>query len=188
EAARVLAERENAADLVGGVSLADKDDLLRSVLVDLSQTATLSASLNVGRLVVDEMDSIAHMHKSSVQQGPFVVLTSLDVPSILVETAFISNPDEEKKLRDRGYQQGLATAVTRGVRDYFYENPPPGTLLAAWQGRNGDTARQHAVRRGDTLSGIARQYKVSLQTLRRVNGKSSDVLRVGETLQIPIGS
>ena len=76
----------------------------------------------------------------------------------------------------------------RGVRDYFYDNPPPGTLLAAWQGRGGADTRQHAVRSGETLSGIAKQYKVSLQTLRSVNGKSNDMLRVGEKLQIPLGS
>lgn len=188
EAARILAERENAADLVGGVSLSDKDDLLRSVLVDLSRTATLSASFNAAERVLNAIDRVAEVHKSSVQQAGFVVLKSPDVPSLLVETAFISNPGEERKLKDRNYQLQLADSIVRGVRDYFYDNPPPGTLLAAWQGRGGADSRQHAVRRGETLSGIAKQYKVSLQTLRSVNGKSSDMLRVGEKLQIPLGS
>lgn len=188
EAARILAERENAADLVGGVSLSDKDDLLRSVLVDLSRTATLSASFNAAERVLNAIDRVAEVHKSSVQQAGFVVLKSPDVPSLLVETAFISNPGEERKLKDRSYQLQLADSIVRGVRDYFYDNPPPGTLLAAWQGRGGADSRQHAVRRGETLSGIAKQYKVSLQTLRSVNGKSSDMLRVGEKLQIPLGS
>lgn len=188
EAARILAERENAADLVGGVSLSDKDDLLRSVLVDLSRTATLSASFNAAERVLNAIDRVAEVHKSSVQQAGFVVLKSPDVPSLLVETAFISNPGEERKLKDRSYQLQLADSIVRGVRDYFYDNPPPGTLLAAWQGRGGVDSRQHAVRRGETLSGIAKQYKVSLQTLRSVNGKSNDMLRVGEKLQIPLGS
>lgn len=188
EAARILAERENAADLVGGVSLADKDDLLASVLMDLSSTATMSASLNAGERVLNAIDRVADVHKSTVQQAGFVVLKSPDVPSILVETAFISNPGEERRLRDRGYQKRLADSIARGVRDYFFANPPPGTLVAAWQGRSGSDARQHAVRRGETLSEIARRYKVNLQTLRAVNGKSDDTLLIGEKLIIPLGS
>lgn len=188
EAAMILAERENAADLVGGVSLKDKDDMLASVLVDLSQTATLSASLSAGQRVADKINGIAHMHRTTVQQAPFVVLTSPDVPSILVETAFISNPGEESKLRDRSYQKRLASAVMNGVREHFMTNPPSGTLIAMWQGRDGGDVARHDVRRGDTLSGIARQYKVSLDVLRRVNGKSDDSLRVGESLTIPRGS
>lgn len=188
EAARLLAERENASDLVGGVSLADKDDLLASVLMDLSKTATISASLNAGRHVLDALARVTDVHQRSIQQAGFIVLKAPDVPSILVETGFISNAMEERRLKERGYQRKLASAITQGVRDYFYTNPPPGTLVAAWQGRGGATAREHAVRRGDTLSGIARQYKVSLQTLRQVNGKSSDTVFVGEKLVIPIGS
>lgn len=188
EAARILAERENASDLVGGVSLADKDDLLASVLVDLSQTATLSASLNVGAHVLDAISTVTRVHQRRVQQAGFMVLKSPDVPSILVETGFISNPQEERKLKDPAYHRELASSVVAGLRAYFYDNPPPGTLIAAWQGRGGAAPREHAVRRGETLSGIARQYKVSLQTLRQVNGKSDDSLRVGETLFIPVGS
>ncbi|HEX6929823.1 MAG TPA: N-acetylmuramoyl-L-alanine amidase [Gammaproteobacteria bacterium] len=188
EAARILAERENAADLVGGISLSDKDDLLASVLMDLSSTATLSASLNAGARVLNAIDRVADVHKSTVQQAGFVVLKSPDVPSILVETAFISNPAEERKLKDRGYQRKLAESIARGIHDYFYDNPPLGTLIAAWQGRGDTDARRHAVRSGETLSGIARQYKVSLQTLRTVNGKSDDTLLVGEKLVIPLGS
>lgn len=188
QAARMLAERENAADLVGGVSLSDKDDLLASVLMDLSKTATMSASFNAARHVLAALDTATKLHQASVQQAGLIVLKSPDVPSMLVETGFISNATEERKLKDRAHQRKLAEAVVRGVRSYFHENPPPGTLLAAWQGRGASDSRQHAVRSGETLSGIARQYKVSLQTLRSVNGKSNDVLRVGETLQIPLGS
>lgn len=188
EAARILAERENASDLVGGVSLSDKDDVLASVLVDLSQTATLSASLNAGRHVLGAIKNITKVHQNTVQQAGFIVLKSPDVPSILVETGFISNPDEERKLKDRHYHRQLAGSIVSGVRTFFHENPPPGTLLAAWQGRGGATSREHAVRRGETLSGIAQRYKVSVQILRQVNGKSDDMLRVGEKLRIPLGS
>lgn len=188
EAARILAERENAADLVGGVSLKETDDVLASVLVDLSKTATMSASLTVGQEVLEEIGEVAHLHKHRVQQAGFVVLKSPDVPSILVESAYISNPTEEQKLRSRSHQSKLADAILAGVRDHFYNRPPPGTLIALWQGRGDNKVAEHDVRRGETLSGIARQYKVSLDTLRRVNGKNGDQLRVGERLTIPLGS
>lgn len=175
EMARVLAARENAADLVGGVSLDDKDDLLREVLLDLSQTATLEASFSVAENMLGELKNMGKTHKSSVQQAGFVVLKSPDIPSILVETAFISNPDEEKKLRDPGHQQRLAHAMLRGIRDYFGKHPPPGTLMA----------RQYVVKRGDTLSDIAQQFSVTLNDLRGYNSLKNDTLRVGETLRIP---
>jgi N-acetylmuramoyl-L-alanine amidase len=175
EMARVLAARENAADLVGGVSLDDKDDLLREVLLDLSQTATLEASFSVADNMLGELKHIGKTHKSSVQQAGFVVLKSPDIPSILVETAFISNPAEEQKLRDAKHQQRLAHAMLRGIRDYFGKHPPPGTLMA----------RQYVVKRGDTLSEIAQQFSVSLNSLRGYNSLKSDTLRVGETLRIP---
>jgi len=175
EMARVLAARENAADLVGGVSLDDKDDLLREVLLDLSQTATLEASFSVADNMLGELKRIGKTHKTSVQQAGFVVLKSPDIPSILVETAFISNPAEEQKLRDSGHQQQLATAMLHGIRDYFRKHPPPGTLVA----------RQYVVKNGDTLSDIAQQFSVSLNSLRGYNGLKSDTLRVGDTLRIP---
>jgi len=175
EMARVLAARENAADLVGGVSLDDKDDLLREVLLDLSQTATLEASFSVADNMLGELKRIGKTHKTGVQQAGFVVLKSPDIPSILVETAFISNPAEEQKLRDSGHQQQLATAMLHGIRDYFRKHPPPGTLVA----------RQYVVKNGDTLSDIAQQFSVSLNSLRGYNGLKSDTLRVGDTLRIP---
>src|SRR5690606_24510799 len=158
EAARWLAESENASDLVGGVKLDDKSDLLASVLLDLSQTATISASLKAASHVLKKIDGIARLHKSTVQQAAFIVLKSPDIPSMLVETAFISNPDEEAKLRDDNYQDKLARAVMNGVRAYFIDNPLPGTLLAQ---RSGHTS-EHTITRGETLSGIARHYQVSV--------------------------
>jgi N-acetylmuramoyl-L-alanine amidase len=175
EMARVLAERENAADLVGGVSLDDKDDLLREVLLDLSQTATLEASFNVAGSMLDELQQVGKAHKQSVQQAGFVVLKSPDIPSLLVETAFISNPVEEKKLRDSRHQQQLAQAMMRGIRNYFGKHPPPGTRVT----------REYVVKSGDTLSEIADQFRVNTTELRGYNSLKSDNLRVGDTLRIP---
>jgi N-acetylmuramoyl-L-alanine amidase len=130
EAARWLAERENAADLVGGVKLDDKDDMLASVLLDLSQTATLIASLDAAEQVLRELHRIGEVRKPQIQQAGFAVLTSPDVPSMLVETAYISNPTEERRLRDARHQQRLAEGIYDGIHAFFFNNPPPGTLFA----------------------------------------------------------
>jgi len=186
EAARWLAARENAADLVGGVSLDDKDDLLASVLLDLSQNASIGASLEVGEFVLNRLGAVNHLHKESVQQAGFAVLKAPDIPSILVETAFISNPGEEQKLREARYQEQLADALLTGIREYFYVNPPPGTWVASNRSRGG-APREVVIARGDTLSGIASRYQVSVPVLRRHNGLKSDNIRVGQVLTIPGG-
>ncbi|VAW71674.1 N-acetylmuramoyl-L-alanine amidase [hydrothermal vent metagenome] len=179
EMARWLAARENAADLVGGVSLDDKDDLLAEVLLDLAQTATLEASNEVASNVLREMRRIGSVHKKTVQHAGFVVLKSPDIPSLLVETAFISNPSEEQRLRSGKHQQKVAKAIMNGVRKYFTRNPPPGTLVAK------ASSRHHLVRRGDTLSHIAQRYGVTLASLRKTNSLRNDRLLVGKTLTIP---
>jgi len=176
EMARWLAAKENAADLAGGVSLDDKDDLLAEVLLDLSQTATIEASLEVADNMLGELKRLGKTHKSSVQQAGFLVLKSPDIPSVLVETAFISNPAEESKLRSRRHQQDLARAMLQGIKAYFVKRPPPGTRLAA---------REHVIKRGDTLSLIAHHYQVSLARLRGFNGLKTDLLQVGDVLRIP---
>jgi len=130
EAARILAERENAADLVGGVSLDRKDDVLNSVLVDLLQNASMTASMDVAQHVLSELDRVGAVRKSRVQQAGFLVLKSPEIPSMLVETAYISNPQEERRLKDPKYQARLASAILAGFRGYFYDNPPPGTRIA----------------------------------------------------------
>lgn len=186
EAARWLAERENAADLVGGVSLDDKDDVLASVLLDLSQSATISASMNVGDEVLSELASVGVVRRRTVQHAGFVVLKSPDIPSILVETAFISNPQEENKLRDPSNQAMIAQAIVQGVRRYFYDNPPAGTLLASGGIPQRVQPVTHIITRGETLSAIAVRYKVSLQRLRSANGIKGDKIRVGQVLTIPV--
>ena len=178
EAARWLAEKENASDLIGGVSLDDKDDVLASVLLDLSQTGTIEASFEAGQSVLKHMKPIGRLHKHTVQQAGFVVLKSPDVPSILIETAYISNPDEERKLRNPTHQQAMAQAILSGVRSFFARNPPPGTLYAA---------RHHIIAWGDTLADIAQRYNVSIASLRGYNRLSGDGVRVGQVLRIPTG-
>lgn len=130
EQARWLAERENAADLKGGVSLDDKSATLATVLLDLSQTASLSASLQAADRVLNALDGVGQVRKAQVQQAAFVVLKSPDIPSMLVETAYISNPNDERKLRQSEHQQLLAQAIFTGVQTYFRQNPPDGTQFA----------------------------------------------------------
>jgi N-acetylmuramoyl-L-alanine amidase len=130
EAARWLADSENASDLVG-VSLNDKEDVLASVLLDLSQSATQEASVNVASHVLKSFDNIAQLHKNSVQKAGFIVLKSPDIPSILVETAFISNPSEEQNLLSTRYQSKMANAIFKGVRNYFRQSAPVDNRIAA---------------------------------------------------------
>jgi N-acetylmuramoyl-L-alanine amidase len=122
-AARWLANRENAADLVGGVNIGVKDPHLARTLLDLSQTATLNDSLKLARAVLGEIGDINTLHKNHVEQAGFAVLKAPDIPSILVETAFISNPEEERRLNDEGYQDKMADALLGGMRRYFAQNP-----------------------------------------------------------------
>lgn len=175
EAAQILADRENAADLAGGISLEDKDDLLASVLLDLSQTASLEASLEVANTVLSGLKRVGHVHKKQVESAAFVVLKSPDIPSVLVETAFISNPDEEQRLRTSAHQSKLAHAMMVGIRNYFQRNPLPGTSVP----------QQHIVSAGDTLSMIAQRYQVSMADIRSVNGLSNTTLHIGDVLKIP---
>ncbi|HEY8095267.1 MAG TPA: N-acetylmuramoyl-L-alanine amidase, partial [Methylobacter sp.] len=131
EAARWLADSENASDLVGGVSLNDKEDVLASVLLDLSQTATQDASVNVARKVLKNFESLGELHYASVQKAGFLVLKSPDVPSILVETAFISNPSEELKLVNTVHQSKIALAIFNGVHSYFSKDITEESRVAA---------------------------------------------------------
>ena len=185
EAARWLAEKENSADLVGGVSLEDKDEMLASVLLDLSQIGTLQASTEAAERVLKQLKKLGKTHKRKVQQAGFVVLKSPDIPSMLVETAYISNPEEERRLRSPIHQKKVAKALLDGIASYFEYQPPPGTWLAARQTRR--LAKRHVISSGDTLLAIARQYHVSINRLRNANELKNDTLRIGQVLQIPEG-
>ncbi|OOV86404.1 N-acetylmuramoyl-L-alanine amidase [Oceanospirillum linum] len=186
ETARWLADSENSADLIGGVEgslkLDDKDKVLAEVLLDLTMTATLSDSLKVGQSVLRSMGTVNKLHKRDVEQAGFVVLKSPDIPSILIETGFISNPSEAKKLQSSSYQWKMARSIVKGVKEHFSKNPPPGTLLAHEKSKRD---RLYVVSRGDTLSGIASRNKISVGSLRKANKLSSDTLYVGQRLQIP---
>lgn len=190
ETARWLADTENRSDLIGGagnVSLDDKDRMLAGVLLDLSMTATLSSSLNVGQKVLGNMGRVTSLHKQRVEQAGFMVLKSPDIPSILVETGFISNNNEAAKLATASHQQALARSIHTGVRQYFQQNPPPGTYIA-WLRDTGKLAagpREHTVRPGETLAMLAVRYQVSVASLRNTNSLKTDELKVGQRLDIP---
>jgi len=130
EAARWLAKKENEADLVGGVNIDVKDKYLAQTLLDLSQTATIDHSLRLGNAVLGALGQVNTLHKAQVEQASFAVLKSPDVPSILVETAFISNPEEETRLNDEAYQIQLARAILGGIKRYLAKNPPRPSPLA----------------------------------------------------------
>lgn len=184
EAARMLADQDNQSDLVGGVSLGDKDSTLAAVLLDLSQGATMEASELVAANVLQGLARIGNLHKREVQRANFVVLRSPDVPSLLVETAFISNPAEEKRLGDPKHRRKLAEALVAGIRDYFATTPPPGT----WYAANPQRPSQHVVVRGESLSRIAQRHGVTVSALRQVNKLASDNVWVGTVLKLPPSS
>lgn len=221
--ARWLADSENASDAIGGVGIDAKDDVLASVLMDLSQTAAKEASQNVGNKVLKNVKTVSHLHREAVQKAGFVVLKSPDIPSILVETAFISNPDEELRLNTNTYQDKMASALFRGIVAHFKQYAPANTLMAQMSksGKiqqlakaesveatvndsqisitrtdvdNGsvttasDSKSQHVINQGETLSGIAQQYGVSMRALRLANGMDDGNVRVGQVLQIPRNS
>ncbi len=186
EAARRLAERENASDLLGGVSLSDKDELLAGVLLDLSQSAAISASASAGAYVIKRLQRITRIRKSKVQQAPFLVLKSPDVPSLLIEIAYISNPTEEHALNDSTFQSDLAEAIHDGIVDYFRASPPADSYLALHPPPVRQSPVRHVISRGETLSEIAERYHVRLATLKRFNQITGDVIRIGQVLTIPI--
>lgn len=188
EVARRAAARENAADTIGGVALSDYEDpILRQVLLDLSQNEQLWASTAAGERLIDRLGTVTAMRKRQVQRAQFLVLKQPDVPAVLVETAYISNPAQERALGDANYQAQLARALYAGILDYFQTHAPPDTYLAQNPSQRVAVPIQHAVSRGDTLSKIAERYNVSLVALKQSNSLKSDVIRVGQVLTIPQG-
>lgn len=192
EMGRWLARKENSADLIGGVgsvSLEGKDDTLASVLLDMSMTASTTNSMDIASRVLKNIGGFAHLHKKKVERAAFVVLKSPDIPSILVETGFITNPTEGRRLYSGSYQQKMANAVFQGVKSHFWAHPPGMTIIAAKkQGNTSLAARDtYRVESGDTLSVIAARAGVSVSALRRANNLSGDTIRVGQVLKIPAG-
>ncbi len=225
EAAMWLANRENNADRVGGIDLPTNDDLLATVLMDMTQNATIEHSTEAANAVLAYLGHLGNMHKNEVQRASFMVLKSPDIPSVLVETAFISNQDEERRLTSNAHQQRLAQAILAGVRTYFKKYPlqgfrsassradtdarfappapatstplgtepapaaPPSRSTALRPVNRSTVSREHVINSGDTLSGIASRYRVSLTALRAQNGlHENDMIRAGQVLTIPSDS
>ena len=188
--ARFLAESENSTDLIGGVALSDKDDVLASVLLDLSMTAKLDHSVLVGKEILREMKAVTKLHKNTVEHAGFAVLKTPDIPSVLVETGFISNPAEARRLTTASHQKKLAKAIVRGTSAFFNRHAVEGTMVY-WLNHNGQTkatasnVKRYKIKSGDTLSELASRFSVSLADLRRYNRLSSDSIRVGQVLKIP---
>ena len=185
ETARWLAEKENRADLIGGVGLDDKDDMLAGVLLDLTSTHSLSASLDMGQQVLNAIKPLNHLHKKQVEQAAFLVLKSPDIPSLLIETGFISNPAEAKKLRTQAHQERMAKAIYTGVKSYVGQNPPLGSYLAWKKQANPAELATYKIVRGDTLSAIASKHSVSAERLKTYNGLRNDRIKIGQLLKIP---
>jgi len=183
EAARLLARSENRSDLVGGVKLDRGDDVLSSVLLDLSQNVAMEYSSEAAEAILGELARVGKQHRRNVERANFVVLRSPDVPSVLVEVGFISNPHDEANLTSSSYRRQVAEAIVNGVRRHFFETAPQGTWIAA----NRDGSR-HIVERGDTLGVIAQKYRTSVSRIRQANNIEGDVIHPGAVLVIPAGS
>ncbi len=182
--ARVLAARENRSDEIGGVKIENANAMITSVIYDLAMEGSMEHSLKVGNYVLREMGDVTRLHKHQIEQAGFAVLKSPDIPSILVETGFISNPEEERNLRSSSHQVKLSRAISQGIIRYFDRHPPPGTLYA--QRQRQDDEIKHRIASGETLSEIAQRYQINLASLMRYNALSTaDVIRVGQVIRIP---
>lgn len=179
ETARLLAEKENNVDMLfGNISLGDKDEMVQQVILDLSLTGTIQSSLDVGDEILAELTKVGNVHRQRVQQASFAVLKAPNIPAILLETAFISNPREERKLRTPAHQANVAKAVLRGINDYFVRKAPPGTWLA-------QKGKPYTVRKGESLADISEKFGVPVKHLRTRNAIHGDQLLAGRELVIP---
>jgi len=181
EMGRWLAESENQSDLAGGVEISNKEPMLAQVILDLSTHYSVGASINAANSVYKELkNTVPKMHGKSVQRAGFLVLKMPDIPGMLVEMAFISNPTEEKRLKSSKEQTKIANAVFKGVKSYFLNHPPDNSYYASLA-----KSRSYKVKKGDTLSDIASTYGVSVKQLKTHNNLKSNGLRIGQTLIIP---
>jgi N-acetylmuramoyl-L-alanine amidase len=183
EASQLLAERENAADMVGGIEDIE-DDTLAMILLDLAQTATLNQSLAIASKCISQIASLNMTENDGVKRAGFVVLKAVDIPSILVETAFISNIREERLLGKASFRQALAEAISKGILEFLeLEEGTPALIQVA---KKTSKPKYHTVKKGETLWSISRRYGVSLSLLKKVNGLGhSNVIGVGQRLLIP---
>ena len=180
EVAMRLARNANRSDFIGSIKRDDKELDLWKTLVDLSQRATIEGSREAGKKILFRLSKIGNVHKRSVQSAGFLVLKALDIPSVLIETAFISNPAEEKKLRNPNFRLKLAKAIYLGICDYFeIEAISESDLLKKW-------TETHKVKRGETLSALAIKYDTTVALLKFKNKLSSNAIYVGQKLQVPM--
>lgn len=188
---RRVAEKENSADLLGGVSgdtsLRHFEDDLALTLLDLSMAWSIEQSVAAGSYILNSMGAVAKLRRDVPQQGNLWVLRSPDIPSLLIETGYLSNPSEARRLTSADYQRRLGDAIVQGVMNYFYERPPEGTLVAWQKTNNQGPDRQYVVQRGDSLSLIAQRHNVNMSQLRAVNNLRGDIVQLGQTLTIPGG-
>lgn len=185
-----LAKIANESDRVAGVYEEEKDNTgLLSVLADMTMNGSMAHSVFLGRQILEEMGQVTKLHgnRTTVEQAAFAVLKEPSMVSVLVETGFISNRAEEKNLNSRTHQEKLAKSILAGVKRYFETHPAPDSWFAARRGSNASRVASHRIEPGDTLSSIARRYSVSEHDLRNRNNLSSDVIRVGQVLEIPGG-
>lgn len=182
ETADYLARGANRSDLIGGietVDLSNKKEHVAEALLDLTVQASLAISLNIGQLILDELKRITKLHKTRVEQASFLVLKTLDMPSLLIETGFISNPTEANKLSRSSFQKEMARSIFTGIKRYYSKNPIPGTLV-------GDAAVSITVKAGDTLSELAQSYQVSSAQIKQINSLPSSKIKIGQKLFIPL--
>jgi N-acetylmuramoyl-L-alanine amidase len=188
---RRVTEKENSADLLGGISgdtsLRHFEDDLALTLLDISMSWSIEQSMSAGSHILESIGRVTRLRRDTPQQGNFWVLRSPDIPSLLIETGYLSNPNEARKLNSPDYQRSLADSIAQGVVNYFYERPPEGTLMAWQKANNQGPDREYLVVRGDSLSMIAQRHNVELNRLRAANNLSGDTIHVGQKLMIPGG-
>lgn len=186
---RRVTEKENAADLLGGdsgdTSLRHFEDDLALTLLDISMAWSIEQSMAAGSYILNAIGNVATLRRDVPQQGNLWVLRSPDIPSLLIETGYLSNPNEARRLASADYQRRLADSIVQGVMNYFYERPPEGSLIAWQKANNQGPEREYVVVRGDSLSLIAQRNNVSLSQLRAANSLRSDTIQVGQKLKIP---
>ncbi|MBA6225871.1 N-acetylmuramoyl-L-alanine amidase [Colwellia sp. MB02u-18] len=177
-----IQNREKNSELLGGAGATirkTKDNNLAIALGDMKKEYTMASSYDFAEHVVKQLKKVTRLHKHKPERLSLAVLKSNDIPSVLIETGFISNPQEERRLNNANHQYKLAKAIYIAVDDYFSRNPPDGTLIAATR------FREHRVSRGESLSVVAQRYKVSVRKLKSANNLTSNVVRIGQTLKIP---
>jgi N-acetylmuramoyl-L-alanine amidase len=196
EAARILAEKENSSDLIGGVRLSGDHDL-NTILVDMVQTQTINESMRLGGLVLSSLQPVQEIKFQRPRQAGFRVLKAPDVPSVLVEVGFLSNPEEEARLKDPSFQARMAQSLADAVYRFFGQSPPPSPLAKSKEGnparssavkdsRRSGPRREHVVQPGQTLSAIASMYGTSVRELRSINGiQEPSLIRPGQRIAVP---